>query len=96
MTYMPELRSSLVQAARSQHAAADEGIHARSAIASRATASRRRRPTHAARSMLASLALGLTGTAVGAVHVGAPLGPESPPSVVTHTLNAPGAGAPRP
>jgi hypothetical protein len=91
MTYMPELRSSLVQAAHSQHDAAEERTHARSA-----TASRRRRPTHAARSMVASLVLGLTGTAIGAVHVGAPLGPESPPSVVAHTLNAPGAGAPRP
>jgi len=91
MTYMPELRSSLVQAAHSQHDAAEDGEHARSA-----TASRRRRPTHAARSMLASLVLGLAGTAIGAVHVGAPLGPESPPSVVTHAFNAPGAGAPRP
>jgi hypothetical protein len=91
MTYMPELRSSLVQAAHSQHHAAEEGAHARSA-----TASRRRRPTHAARSMLASVVLGLTGTAIGAVHVGAPLGPESPPSVVTHIHNAPGARAPSP
>jgi hypothetical protein len=93
MTYMPELRSSLVHAAHSQHHATEETerAHARSA-----TASRRRRPTHAARSMVASLVLGLAGTAIGAVHVGAPLGPESPPSVVAHTLYTPGAGTPRP
>jgi hypothetical protein len=91
MTYMPELRSSLVHAAHSRHHAAEEETHARSA-----TASRLHRPTHAARSMLASLVLGLSGTAIGAVHVGAPLGPESPPSVIAHTFNTPGAGAPRP
>jgi hypothetical protein len=81
MTYLSELRSSLVDAAHRQHAPAQEA-------ASRHTASARRRhgrdpassiwwrSVHGGRAALVSLALGLTGTAVGAVQVGAPLGPE--------------------
>jgi hypothetical protein len=81
VNYLSELRSELVQAAHREHAAL--------APASRARAGGRARArklawgpwlhsAHYARVALASVVLGLTGTAVGAVHVGAPLGPEQP------------------
>ena len=87
MTYLSELRSSLVEAAHRQHASAEQA-------ASRHTPSGRPAPRawsrpsigfsrelwreslHGGRAILASIALGLAGTAVGAVQVGPPLGPE--------------------
>ena len=107
MTYLSELRSSLVQAAQRQHAEAAEpstqralATHAANARAGRAhvpTAGIWRRSLHGGRAALASLALGLTGTAVGAVQVGAPLGPEPQlSSALTQTFEPPQHGEPRP
>ena len=105
MTYLSELRSSLVDAAHRQHDAAERAgvehaaaLHrrARHSLATRgqrgrtATSALWRRSIHGGRAMLASVALGLTGTAVGAVQVGAPLGPEPPPSsALTTTVTPP-------
>jgi hypothetical protein len=65
---------------------ASQGAHAwalRARVARRAHAHKPspapwRRSAHLGRAALASVVLGLAGTAVGAVHVGAPLGPEQP------------------
>ena len=95
MTYLSELRSSLLQAAHRQHAEAQQGARSRRERAS--SAGVWRRSLHGGRAALASLALGLTGTAVGAVQVGAPLGPEPQlSSAVTRTLEAPQRGEPSP
>jgi hypothetical protein len=52
---------------------------------------------HGGRAILASVVLGLTGTAVGAVQVGPPLGPEPPPShAVAKLAGAPASVSPRP
>ncbi len=91
MTYLPALRSSLVHAAHRQHQvslATDERERA-------SRTARRRRTMHRGRAVLASVVLGLSGTAVGAIHVGAPLGPELPLSrSITKPVTAPGAVAP--
>jgi hypothetical protein len=56
-----------------------------------------RRSAHYGRAILASVVLGLTGSAVGAVHVGAPLGPEPTLSPsISNTTTPPGSAAPRP
>jgi hypothetical protein len=104
MTYLSELRSSLVQAAHRQHAEAQESSIQR--VLARAAGGRAgrvrsagiwRRSMHGGRAALASLALGLTGTAVGAVHIGAPLGPEpQPSSALTQTFESPQHGEPSP
>jgi hypothetical protein len=100
MTYLSELRGSLVQAAHRQHEAAEQaGVQ--EAAAEQATRARRlrervpsagvwQRSLHGGRTVLASLALGLAGTAVGAVQVGAPLGPEPQlSSALTRTVGSP-------
>jgi hypothetical protein len=92
MTYMPELRSALVDAARHQQAA-PEPSHRRRTPARASW----RGSAHGARAVLASIVLGLTGTAVGAVQVGPPLGPEPPPShVLARHLGAASSRSPRP
>jgi hypothetical protein len=85
VTYLSELRSELVQAAHREHYAAQSALapapHARASGRARARKLARAPWLHSAhytRVALASIVLGLTGTAVGAVHVGAPLGPEQP------------------
>ncbi len=91
MTHLSELRAALVDAAHRQHAAA--------APAGREHGSgsaRWRRPMHTGRAMLASVALGLTGTAVGVVQVGPPLGPEAPAHVIVKPAGAPASASPRP
>ncbi len=107
MTYLSELRSSLVQAAHRQHTAAQHAS-AHAAVAEQATRAqhlRQRTPSvgiwqrslHGGRAVLASLALGLAGTAVGAVQVGAPLGPEPQLSgALTQTVGSPQHGEPGP
>jgi hypothetical protein len=107
MTYLSELRSSLVQAAHRRHAETQESS-SRHALAAREASARQERgraPTagiwwrsvHGGRAALVSLALGLTGTAVGAVQVGAPLGPEPQLSVaLTQSVEAPQHGEPSP
>jgi hypothetical protein len=107
VTYMPELRGSLVQAAHRQHAEAQTSStrDALAAPAASARAGRGRAPSagiwlrsvHGGRAVLVSLALGLTGTAVGAVQVGAPLGPEPQlSSAVTGTAGSIQPGDPSP
>lgn len=92
MTYLPDLRSSLVEAAHREHAQPPL-----TASPPRASMARWRDSLHYGRAVLASVALGLTGTAAGAVHVGAPLGPEPPPSpAVTQPATAPASNEPRP
>jgi hypothetical protein len=52
---------------------------------------------HSGRAMLASVVLGLTGTAVGAVQVGPPLGPEPRPAhVIVNPAGPPTSASPRP
>jgi hypothetical protein len=117
MTYMSELRSSLVDAARRQHASGQHasgqhasGQHASTQQAPAQQAASARRPreratagsiwwrsVHGGRAVLVSLALGLTSTAVGAVQVGAPLGPEPQlSSRVTGTAGSAQPGEPSP
>jgi hypothetical protein len=92
MTYLSELRAALVDAAHRQHAAAEPAGRERAS-----GSARWRRPMHSGRAMLASVALGLTGTAVGAVQVGPPLGPEPGPShVIVKPAGAPTSASPRP
>lgn len=88
MTYLPELRDALVSAAERQSVTFDPG--ANQPVGRVVRSSRTARYTRAA---LASLALGLAGTAAGAVHVGAPLGPEAPLSSVSEGPVAPTSGA---
>jgi hypothetical protein len=119
MTYLSELRASLVEAAHRQHAEAPAAtvadVTARATTTPDATARHGsiRRPAprtregvfsnamwrslHGGRAILASVALGLTGTAAGAIQVGAPLGPEPQltPSL-SRALNAPPSGEPSP
>jgi hypothetical protein len=107
MTYLSELRSSLVQAAHRQHAEAEQ-LSTQHALATRAAGGRGgrvrvpsagiwRRSLHGGRAALASLALGLTGTAVGVVQIGAPLGPEPQlSSALTQTFESPQHGEPSP
>jgi hypothetical protein len=86
MTYLSELRSSLVEAAHRQHASVEQAASRPAPNARPAARARSRRgpasrelwrgSLHGGRAILASVALGLTGTAVGAVQVGPPLGPE--------------------
>lgn len=111
MTYLSELRSSLVDAAHRQHV---EHVAIERSAAERA---RPGRPTvraqgerahgrsrelwrgslHGGRAILASVALGLTGTAVGAVQVGPPLGPEPQLSApLTKAIGSPPPRKPRP
>jgi hypothetical protein len=95
MTYMSELRAALVDAAHRQHAAAEPAGRER---ASRRARWRRSthdgRALHSGRAILASVLLGLAGTAVGPIQVGAPLGPEPQPSgAVAKPVGAP-VGAP--
>ena len=107
MTYLSELRESLVDAAHRQHALAEHAPaehasaqHAPVARGERERTSSRarwRRSMHGGRAMLASVALGLTGTAVGAIQVGAPLGPEPRPSPdLTRTVTPPPSVKPSP
>ena len=108
MTYLSELRSSLVDAAHRQHAeherdAAQRTSHGRPAAptwgARVHSFSRelRRGSLHSGRAILASVALGLTGTAVGAIQVGPPLGPEPQLSgSLTKVVSSPSPGKPRP
>jgi len=92
MTYMSELRGALVDAAHRQQAAAEPSARERAW-----TRTPWLRSAHGARAVLASLVLGLTGTAVGAVQVGPPLGPEPPPShTLAKHLGAPASRSPRP
>ncbi len=92
MTYLIELRESLVDAARRQHAPVEARSRGRSSRAS----DRWRQSMHHGRAILASVALGLAGPAVGAVQVGAPLGPEPKLSTALATpVVAPPAIAPR-
>jgi hypothetical protein len=107
MTYLSELRSSLVGAAHRRHAEAQEPS-TRQAPVERSASVRGargrvpsigiwRRSLHGGRAALASLALGLTGTAVGAVQIGAPLGPEPQPSgALTQTVEPLQNGEPTP
>ncbi len=98
MTHLPELRAALMDAAHREHAAARAGAHERE---QGLTSARRQaghrwhaifggRALHSGRAALVTVALGLAGPAVGAVQVGAPLGPEPPPSAAL----AKPAGAP--
>ncbi|MGD0454136.1 MAG: hypothetical protein ABSB69_11115 [Solirubrobacteraceae bacterium] len=117
MTYLSELRASLVDAAHRQHASAEHASaehasaeyasaehacaqHAPAARGERERASTRalwRRSLHGGRAILASFALGLTGTAVGAIQVGAPLGPEPQLSpALTRTVSPPPSVKPSP
>jgi len=100
MTYLSELRSSLVEAAHRQHASVEQAErHTSTGRPAARARSRRglgfsrelwRGSLHGGRAILASVALGLTGTAVGAVQVGPPLGPEPRPSVSPNqTLGSP-------
>lgn len=92
MTYLPELRNALLDAAHRQPAQPPDGAHQRSS-----STARWRRSVHYGRTVLASVALGLTGTAAGAIHIGAPLGPEPPPSPsITQPAIAPASVEPRP
>jgi hypothetical protein len=94
MTYIPELRSALVDAASRQQAASGPGPSGRERTSARASWPR---SAHGARAVLASVVLGLTGTAVGAIQVGPPLGPEPPPvHTVAKPLGAPTSVSPRP
>ncbi|MGO9322190.1 MAG: hypothetical protein ACLQBY_15495 [Solirubrobacteraceae bacterium] len=114
MTYLSELRASLVDAAHRQHDAAAhasaeyasaEHASARHAPAARGERERKRASTralwrrsmHGGRAIIASFALGLTGTAVGAIQVGAPLGPEPQLSpALTRTFSPPPSVKPSP
>jgi len=92
MTYLSELRAALLDAAHRQHAAAEPAGRERAS-----GSARWRGPMHTGRAMLASVALGLTGTAVGAVQVGPPLGPEPPPShVIVNPAGPRTSASPRP
>ncbi|MGA2453090.1 MAG: hypothetical protein ABSG93_06175 [Solirubrobacteraceae bacterium] len=99
MTHLPELRNSLVDAADREHAAAHRA-HAVAGPFERARKikpARWQRSAHYGRAILASVVLGLTGTAVGAIHVGAPLGPEQPQSPsLARPATVPGSAAQRP
>jgi hypothetical protein len=107
MTYLSELRDSLVQAAHRRHAEAEESS-TQHALVTRAAGARAgrgrvfsigiwRRSMHGGRAALASLALGLTGTAVGVVQIGAPLGPEPQLSgALTQTVESLQHGEPSP
>jgi hypothetical protein len=89
MTYMSDLRAALVQAAREQHAAATPSGRERATARAFSW-----RFAHGGRAILASIVLGLAGTAVGAVQVGPPLGPEPPPShLIAHPASSPPTGA---
>jgi hypothetical protein len=102
MTYLSELRSSLVDAAHRQHASAREPPARHAAAARRQrwpapSAGVWWRAVHGGRAVLVSVALGLTSTAVGAVQVGAPLGPEPQlSSAVTGTSGSAQPGDPSP
>jgi hypothetical protein len=108
VTYLSELRSSLVDAAHRQHAeqerdSAQRIHHGRPAARARGARVRsfsrelRRGSLHGGRAILASVALGLTGTAVGAVQVGPPLGPEPQLSApLTKAVGSPPPREPRP
>lgn len=92
MTYLPGLRSALVDAAYRQQAAPEPTGRGRAF-----TRPAWHRSMHGGRAILASVVLGLTGTAVGAVQVGPPLGPEPPPShAVAKPAGAPASVSPRP
>jgi hypothetical protein len=85
MTYLPEFRTALVEAAHRQQAAPEP--------TGRGRTFRKvpwRQSMHGGRAILASVVLGLSSTAVGVVQVGPPLGPEPPPA---HTVAKP-AGPP--
>jgi hypothetical protein len=108
VTYLSELRSSLVDAAHRQHAqherdAAQRTRRGRPAVPTQGARARRfsrelrRGSLHGGRAILASVALGLTGTAVGAIQVGPPLGPEPQLSgSLTKVVDSPSPGNPRP
>lgn len=108
MTYLSELRSSLVDAAHRQHAAIEQdaakrarpgrsAVRARGGLAHSRSRELWRGSLHGGRAILASVALGLTGTAVGAIQVGPPLGPEPQLSgSLTKVVGAPSPGKPRP
>jgi hypothetical protein len=108
VTYLSELRNSLVDAAHRQHAEQEHGgaqriHHGRHAARTRSARVRsfsrelRRGSLHGGRAILASVALGLTGTAIGAVQVGPPLGPEPQLSgSLTKVVSSPSPGKPRP
>lgn len=92
MTYLSDLRSSLVDAAHRQHARVEAGGNEPTV---------RRDPwhhsMHHARAVLVSLALGLAGPAVGAIQVGAPLSAEPQISqAVSKPAIAPATTASRP
>ena len=92
MTYLSELRAALVDAAHREHAAAEPAGRERSCVSARW-----HRPIHSGRAMLASVVLALAGPAVGAVQVGAPLGPEPQLShAVAKPVIAPATTASRP
>jgi hypothetical protein len=91
MTYLSELRAALVDAAHREHAAAEPAGRERSCVSARW-----HRPMHSGRAMLASVALGLTGTAVGAVQVGPPLGEPQPSHVIINPAGPPTSTSPRP
>jgi hypothetical protein len=108
VTYLSELRSSLVEAAHRQHTAHERNETQPTSPHRRAARTRgarmrdfsrelRRGSLHSGRAILASVALGLTGTAVGAVQVGPPLGPEPQLSApLTKSVGVPQQREPRP
>jgi len=90
MNYLPDLRASIVDAAHRQHAATEAADRERNV-----RTTRWRQSLHGGRAILASVMLSFAGTAVGAVQVGAPLGPE-PKVSRTIVEHAPASAAPRP
>ncbi len=95
MTHLPELRAALMDAAHREHAAArpqerEQGLtRARRRAGHRWQAIFGGHTLHSGRAALVSVALGLAGPAVGAVQVGAPLGPEpQPPAALAKPAGA--------
>jgi hypothetical protein len=85
MTYLPEFRNALVDAAHRQQAAPERAGRTRAFWRAPWHQS-----MHSGRAILASVVLGLASTAVGVVQVGPPLGPEPPPA---HTAAKPAGPA---
>ncbi len=107
MTYLVEFREALMEAARRERTSVEPGSrgHARRRTdpwprsIEHGRAIRWPQSMHHGRAILASLVLGLASPAVGAVQVGAPLGPEPQLSGALHepvAVAVPRIGAPRP
>jgi hypothetical protein len=92
MTYLPELRNALLDAAHRQPAEPEPTRRGRAF-----KTAPWHRTMHSGRAILASVVLGLTGTAVGAVQVGPPLGPEPQLSyVIANPASPPATTSSRP